>query len=100
MAPLSGYQAKTFGVGSTVSLAKFGGATLGGIWISTKGTTPTITVYDASASVTGKVLIAATTSLAKGFQNIPAIECGNGLAVKTASCTGTIFWRPGPVGGV
>lgn len=93
------FQARKFGAGSTVTLSTKGGAVLGGVWISTKGTTPQITVYDAVASVTGSDVIPTTTIGAVGKQDFPAMETGTGLTVKTASCTGTLFWRPSQAGG-
>jgi len=94
------FQGRKFAAGSTVVLATKGGAILGGIWISTKGTTPQITVYDnAVGSATGADVIPTTTITAVGKQDFPALETGTGLVVKAASCTGTIFWRPSQAGG-
>lgn len=103
MPALATYQGTKFGIASVVRLAAAGGATLGGVWISTKGTTNKIAVYDAastSKASAGALVVASTTSLAKGFANLLGLELGRGLVVWTASCTGTIFWRPGQAGGV
>lgn len=94
MPALQTFQARKFGAGSVVVLATKGGAVLGGVWISTKGTTPTIVAYDAAASVTGSDVLPATVITAVGKQDFPAFETGTGLTVKCLSCTGTIFWRP------
>ena len=103
MPALQTFQVRTFGpASSTIALAKYGGATLGGIWISAKGTAPTIAVYDqASATPNGaKKAIASTVLTAIGIQNTKEIEMGTGLVITVASCTGSILWRPGPAGGV
>lgn len=88
------YQVTKFGTGSTKTLATRTGATLAGIWISTKGANPTLTVYAASASVTGQDVIPATIVGTLGWWAMPPAQMGGGLTVKTASMTGTIFWKP------
>lgn len=100
MPALQTFQARKITASSTIVLATKGGAVLGGIWVSTKGTTPQITVYDAAASTTGADILPTTTLAAVGNAGIPqAIETGTGLTVKVASMTGTIFWRPSQAGG-
>lgn len=98
MPALQTWQARTFLAGSTVALAKVGGAVLGKIWISTKGTSPTIVVYDNSASLATKVLVPSTVLTAIGSQDVGPVEGGTGLCVKALSCTGTIYWRPSQAG--
>lgn len=100
MPALNTYQYRKFGAGSTVVLAKFGGAVLGGVWISTKGTAGKITVYDNSASLLARVAIPSSSVGAVGNFMTKDVEFGTGLCVVAASCTGTIFWRPGAAGGV
>jgi hypothetical protein len=93
------YQATKFGAGSSKQLATKGGAVFAGVWISTKGTSPTITVYDAAASTTGSDVVPSTIVTAVGNQALAGpINCGTGLFVKTASCTGVILWRPSSAG--
>lgn len=101
MPALSTWQYRTIsGAASTILLSINGGAVLGGVWISSKGATGTLTAYDtASATPTLRKFIASTASLGKGRTLIEA-EVGTGLAVKVASLTGCIFWRPGQAGGV
>ncbi len=101
MPALASYQIRKFGpAASVITLAKFGGAVLGGIWISAKGAAGKITVYDSSAGVAAQIMLATTSVgvIGKFFDGSP-IEGGTGLALKTASCSGTIFWRPGQAGG-
>lgn len=101
MPALDVYQIKRFGPGaSTITLAKFGGATLGGVWIAAKGAAGKFTVYDSSAAVAAAIMLATTSVgvVGKFFDGAP-IQGGTGLAVKVTSCTGTIFWRPGQAGG-
>ena len=89
------WMSRKFGpAASTISLAKSGGAVLGGIWITAKGTTPTVLAYDASASVTAAVLVPSITPTAIGLIDFKGIGCGTGLCVKVASCTGTIIYQP------
>ncbi len=101
MPALQTWQARTFGpAASVITLAKFGGATLGGIWIAAKGAAGKITAYDSSAAVAAKIFLATTSVgvIGRLYDNM-AFEGGTGLAVKVTSCTGTIFWRPGQAGG-
>lgn len=101
MPALPSWQTRKFGAAaSTITLSKFGGATLGGIWIAAKGAAGKITVYDSSAAVAAAIMLATTSVgvVGKFFDGSP-IEGGTGLAVKVTSCTGTIFWRPGQAGG-
>lgn len=102
MPALQTYQARAFGAAaSTIALANKGGAVLGGIWISAKGAAGKITVYDNSASTTASIRVPVTSVGVIGrFMDGNPVEMGVGLAVKVASCTGTIFWRPGAAGGV
>lgn len=89
------YMARKFGpAASTISLAAHGGAVLRGIWVSAKGTTPTIVAYDASASVTGSNIVPSYTPTAIGWQEHGGIGLGTGLCVKVASVTGTIIYQP------
>ena len=95
------WQAKTFGpAASTFSLATKGGAVLGGIWITAKGTNPSVSAFDtASATPSLRTIVASHIPAAVGIINLlGGIGCGTGLAVKTASCTGTILWRPSNAG--
>lgn len=102
MPALPTYQYRKFGPAtSIITFAKNGGAVLGGVWISAKGAAGKVTVFDSSASVTAATAIAATSVgvIGKFLDGVP-VEFGTGLAVRTASCSGTIFWRPGAAGGV
>lgn len=101
MPALPTYQYRKFGpTASTIPLATKGGAVLGGIWITAKGSAGKVSVFDSSASVTAATIIAATSVGAVGkFLDGMPVETGTGLAVKVASCSGTIFWRPGQAGG-
>lgn len=93
------FQTRKFGpAASTFVLATKGGAVLGGFWISAKGTSPTLTAYDAAASVTATDIIPSTVITAVGKQDVPPINCGTGLTIKTASCTGVVFWQPSAAG--
>lgn len=96
------WQARKFGpAASTIQLATKGGATLGGIWISAKGTTPVLQAFDtASATPSLNVIVASHTPTAVGMavNLLGGIGCGNGLAVKVASATGTILFRPSNAG--
>jgi hypothetical protein len=101
MPALPTFQARRFGpAASTITLATKGGAVLGGVWISARGTAPTFVAYDAVASVTGSDIIPSTAvpAAALGTAQNVNIECGTGLTVKVASCSGTIFWRPSSAG--
>jgi len=87
--------ARKFGAAaSTIALAAKGGAVLGGIFISAKGTTPIIKAYDATASVAASAILTAHTPTALGLIDLKGIQCGTGLTVIVASATGTILWRP------
>lgn len=101
MPALDSYQTRKFGpAASVITLAKFGGATLGGVWISSKGAAGKMTVYDSSAAVAAQIMLATTSVGVIGkFLDGSPISGGTGLAVKVASCSGTIFWRPGQAGG-
>ena len=102
MPQLQTYQARTFGAAaSTIVLANKGGAVLGGIWIAAKGAAGKITVYDGSTATAAGIRVATTSVGVIGrFMDGNPVEFGAGLTVKTLSCTGTIFWRPGAAGGV
>ena len=101
MPALQTWQYRTLtGAASTIVLAKFGGATLGGIWISSKTATGFITVFDtASATPTVAKFIASCLSLPKGRTDFGPVETGTGIVVKTASIVGCLFWRQGAAGG-
>ena len=97
------WQYKTFGPAtSAITLATKGGATLGGFWISAKGTTPVITAADTASAApvfTTRKFLASTTLTAIGNVDFNGgIACGYGLAVRVASCSGTILWRPSSSG--
>ena len=95
------WQYKKFGPAtSAIVLATKGGATLGGFWISAKGTTPVIAAYDtASAAPTLRPSVGSTTLTAIGNVDFNGgIMHGTGLCVRVASCTGTILWRPSSAG--
>lgn len=101
MPALNTYQSRKFGVGSVVTLAKFGGAVLGGIWIQSHGATAKVAVYDGGSSPLATALAIGSTSVGViGNFMSKDIEFGKGLTVYTSSCAGTIFWRPGAAGGV
>lgn len=97
------WQYRAFGPAtSVIRLAVKGGATLGGIWISAKGTTNVFTAADTASTTpaftTGK-FISSVSSLARGLQSFDGgIACGTGLAVRVVSMTGTILWRPSSAG--
>ena len=104
MAYADAWQRRTFGpAASVIRLATKGGAVLGGIWISAKGTTNVFAAADTASATpvftTGK-FISSVSSLAKGMHSFgpDGIACGTGLAVTVASMTGTIFWRPSSAG--
>ena len=93
------FQTRKFGpAASTFTLATKGGAVLGGVWISAKGTSPTVVAYDAVASVTGTDILPSTAPAAVGLLDVKGIGCGTGLTIKTASCTGTVLWQPSNAG--
>ena len=97
------WQYKTFGPATSVFvLASKGGATLGGFWITAQGTSPTITAADTASAApvfTTRKFLASTTLTAIGNVDFNGgIACGYGLAVRTASCTGAILWRPSSSG--
>ncbi len=97
------WQYTTFGPATSVKvLATKGGAVLGGVWISAKGTTNVFTAADTASAApvfTTRKFISSVTSLAKGMTTFGAgIACGTGLAVRVASMTGTIIWRPSSSG--
>lgn len=98
------WQITTFGVASVKIIAAAGGATIGGVWLATRGATGTFAVYDAPTSAKSSAaarMVMSTLSLTKGMQNfVGGIAGGSGLVVKNNSCTGSIFWRPGMAGGV
>lgn len=101
MPALPTYQARKFGPAtSVITLAKFGGAVLGGVWIAAKGAAGKMTVYDSSAAIAAQIMVATTSVgvIGKFLDGSPFMG-GTGLAVRVASCTGTIFWRPGQAGG-
>lgn len=91
------WQARAFGpAASTVALAIRPGATLGGIFISAKGASPAIIVYDASASVTGTIKVPSWAPAAVGdtLDCLGGLGMGRGLTVKVTSATGVILWQP------
>ena len=100
-APLQTWQYRTLtGAASTFVLAKFGGAVLGGIWISSKTATGFVNCFDtASTTPAANPFVASCLSLPKGFTNIGPYETGTGLVIKTASIKGSIAWRPTNAGG-
>lgn len=102
MPTLQTWQQRTLtGAASTIVLAASGGAILGGVWISSKTATGVIQAWDtASTTPTLRNFVASTLSLPKGQTNFGPVELGFGLAVKTASIKGFIFWRPSGAGGV
>ena len=83
--------------GAVTGYAKKGGAVIRGIFISSKGTSPTIQVYDNSASSTGDIVIPTFVPTGVGWVDFGGIGLGKGLAVKVASCTGTLVWQPASV---
>lgn len=97
------WQYRAFGPAtSVITLAAKGGAVLGGVWISAKGTTNVLTAADTASTTpvftTGK-FISSVASLARGWYAFGGgIACGTGLAVRVASMTGTILWRPSSAG--
>lgn len=101
MPALQTWQYRTLtGVASTIVLSTKGGATLGGVWISSKTATGFISAFDtASATPTLNKFVASTLSLGKGRHELGPTETGTGLVFKTASVVGCIFWRPGQAGG-
>jgi len=89
------WQGRKFGpAASTISLSDGGGAILGGIWVSAKGTSPTIVVYEASASAATALLVPSFIPAAVGDCNIGPIACKSGLCVKIASVSGVIKFMP------
>ncbi len=100
-APLQTWQYRVLtGAASTFTLAKSGGAVLGGIWVSSKTATGVIACFDtASTTPAANKLVASTLSLPKGFTVIGPFEVGTGLGVITASIKGSIAWRPSTAGG-
>lgn len=101
MPALSTWQYRTLtGAASTIVLAKFGGAVLGGVWISAKTATGIIQCFDtASTTPTLNQFVSSCLSLPKGRTDFGPVEVGTGLVIKTASIKGCLFWRPGAVGG-
>lgn len=101
-APLETWQYRTLtGAASTIVLATNGGATLGGLWISSKTATGFIACFDtASATPTLRKFIASTLSISKGRTSLGPTETGTGLVVRTASIVGCLFFRPTTAGGV
>ena len=105
MAYADAWQRRTFGPAtSAIVLATKGGAVLGGIWISAKGTTNVFAAADTASAApvftTGK-FISSVTSLGKGAYHRfgeDGIACGTGLAVRCVSMTGVILWRPSSAG--
>lgn len=91
------YSYRKFAAGSAAVITTGVGATLKGVWISTKGTTPTVRFDDAVASVTATSgsVIPTTTLTAIGWQEMGGINTGTGLFFRAASCTGTIVYTPG-----
>lgn len=101
MPALSTFQGRVFGpAASTITLATKGGAVLGGVWISAKGTTPVVAGYDqASATLNaGTRRLASCSPAAVGLIDVKGIEFGLGMIIKVSSCTGTILWRPSSAG--
>ena len=83
---------------STIVLAKKGGAILGGIWVTAKGTTPKIIAYDASASTASAAMFPSYTPTALGQSGAldfsGGLGTGAGLTVVVASVSGMIAWQP------
>lgn len=89
------WMARKFGpAASTVVLAAKGGAIIKGVFISAKGTTPSVIVYDNVASVAASAIIPSVAPAALGLLDFAGIGCGRGLTVKVASCTGSILFQP------
>lgn len=90
------YSYRKFGSGSAVALCGAGGAVLKGVWISTKGTTPTLRFDDAVASAAATIgnVIPTTTITAVGWQEMGGINTANGLFFRSASCTGAVVYSP------
>lgn len=87
--------ARKFGpAGSTISLANKGGAVLRGIWVSSKGTSPSITVYNSSASVAAALVVPAIVASAAKWYEFGGLGMSTGLCVKVASCSGFINYQP------
>lgn len=96
--PNPGWSYRKFGpAASTISLSNGGNAYLGGIWISAKGTAPSVVCYDSSASVTAAVCVPSFVPTGVGLCDFQGIGLGTGLCVKVASCSGTIIWQPSNV---
>ena len=97
---IDSWQSRYFGpAASTVILAAKGGAVLGGVWISAKGTTPLISAFDtASATPTQRRICSVTPTAVGPLDFLGGVGCGTGLVVKVASATGTILWRPSSAG--
>lgn len=91
------YQYRKFGAAaSTIALCKSGGGVLKGFFVSAKGTSPSISVYD--CATTGSVA-AATLAVASHAPTGVGLETldmafGKGLVVKCASCTFTALYVP------
>lgn len=81
---------------STIRLSIKGGAVIAGVWISAKGTSPLIRVFDsASASpAAATAAVGSTVPAAVGLLDLKGLEMGTGLVVANTSCTGTIIYRP------
>lgn len=96
MPTVESYMVRKIGpAASTVTLAVKGGAVLKGIWVSAKGTSPTIVVYDAIASVTGTNIIPSFVPPTAGnMHDFGGIGLGTGLTVKCASVTCTVVYQP------
>lgn len=101
MPALQSWQYRTLtGAISLITLATKGGATLGGIWISSKNAAGYVAAYDTvSATPAINKFVASVLSLPKGRTDFGPIETGTGLIVKTGSITGCLMWRPGQAGG-
>ena len=93
------WMARKFGpAASTIALATKAGAVLGGIWITAKGTSPTIVAYDATASVAASAILPSHIPAALGLIDLKGIGCGTGLTVLNASCSGVILFQPSNAG--
>ena len=90
-----GYTFRKFGAAaSTKALTITGGTVLRGIWVTAKGTSPSITVYDDVASVASSVVISGYVPAAVGWNEMGGIGLSKGLTVKTASVTCLVVYQP------
>lgn len=78
---------------STVNLSK-AGTVLRGLWVTAKGTSPTVTIYDDVASVASSLLVSAYVPAGLGWHEMGGIGLSRGLTVKCASCTVLTVYQP------